>query len=58
MSKEAVSVTTAPAFIPPGTPDPMSHCYICSGAIGVFAWTDCDGRAHPWCVPGEKEKWQ
>lgn len=50
--------TTAPAFIPPGTPDPRSHCYICGGSIGVFAWTDCGGKAHPWCVPREKEKWK
>lgn len=48
---------TTPAFIPPGTPDPRGHCYICGGRLGVFMWTDQRGTAHTSCVPSEREKW-
>jgi hypothetical protein len=58
MSKSETT-PSVPAFIPPGTPDPKSHCYVCGGDIGVFAWTDCNGRAHPWCAqPEEKWRWE
>ena len=33
-------------------------CYVCAGRIGVFTWTDSNGKAHPWCIPSEAPKWK
>lgn len=34
------------------------HCYLCGGRIGIYTWTDCNGQAHPWCIPSERPKWE
>lgn len=57
LMQQLVETVERPAFIPPSAPDPRGRCYICGGAIGIFTWTDFRGTAHPWCVPGEKERW-
>jgi hypothetical protein len=37
---------------------PPGCCYVCQRPIGIFTWTDRNGKAHPWCIPSQRPKWE